>query len=807
MFAACDGTGKLPGTHCRMDGFNREQHVRRPAESRQYVYVPHNESKPYFDMAHEWVLGRPDVPVAARRELRRAPIHHRRAGALEPSTCPIGTWGCGGGEQRLRSRRSRTSAATATRSAPCFDYQTLGDELDDGGPLVALLHQPVRQAVERRRRLWSGYQAVQAYLLRARLEARHHHAAEAVPHRRPQPASSRTSRGSRRSATTPTTSTAAAATARRGWRRSSTPSARASSGTRPRSSCSGTIGAASTTTSPPPYQGLRRPRLPRSAARDLAVREEELRLARAVRDGQRPALRRRSLRPARSWRRPTRARPRRPPTASTSSQKPRKFVPIKAPEGPKFFMQSAGGYRAFRTTMSKRVQPRSRLAAGARPAVRLSARMPALPYMQSGAALRALNATGAGQDHARRLHRAREPQLRQPLPRLSRRRHRLERQRLQRARRSRCSRSARRRQYDIDHSAEAMFAACDGTGQAARDRLPHGRLQQRAIVRRRRASPRVRLRAAQRVEAVLRHGARVGAGRPACSSRSSTRASSRTNTSSPRRRLRSVNLPTGAWGCGGGQSDHGSDDHQRAQRIRPADRSRASTTERSATSSTRPKLSWRFYASTYGSASSGGGAIWSSYQAVKHIRYGPDWKNVISPNWKFITDVRNGKLANFTWITPVCADSDHVNCGGGYGPSWVAALVNTVGKSKFWNSTAIFVQWDDWGGLYDHVPPPYAGLRRPRLPRSAARHLTLREAELRLARAVRDGQRAALRRRSLRPAISSRRPTRARRRRPQTASTSRRSRARSSRSPRRIRRSSSWVRSPTTTSRPTTSSA
>ena len=69
--------------------------------------------------------------------------------------------------------------------------------------------------------------------------------------------------------------------------------------------------------------------------------------------------------------------------------------------------------------------------------------------------------------------------------------------------------------------------------------------------------------------------------------------------------------------------------------------------------------------------------------------------------------MRAGKLASFTWITPVCDDSDHVNCPGGYGPSWVAALVNTVGKSKFWNSTAIFVQWDDWGGLYDHVPPPF----------------------------------------------------------------------------------------------------
>jgi len=119
------------------------------------------------------------------------------------------------------------------------------------------------------------------------------------------------------------------------------------------------------------------------------------------------------------------------------------------------------------------------------------------------------------------------------------------------------------------------------------------------------------------------------------------------------------------------------------------------------------KLSWRFYASTYGSVSSGVGAEWSSYQAIEHIRYGADWKYVISPNWKFITAVRAGQLANFTWITPVCDDSDHVNCPGGYGPSWVAALVNAVGQSKFWSSTAIFIQWDDWGGLYDHVPPPY----------------------------------------------------------------------------------------------------
>ena len=27
-------------------------------------------------------------------------------------------------------------------------------------------------------------------------------------------------------------------------------------------------------------------------------------------------------------------------------------------------------------------------------------------------------------------------------------------------------------------------------------------------------------------------------------------------------------------------------------------------------------------------------------------------------------------------------------------------------RSPDWNSTAVFVSWDDWGGFYDHVVPP-----------------------------------------------------------------------------------------------------
>jgi phospholipase C len=168
----------------------------------------------------------------------------------------------------------------------------------------------------------------------------------------------------------------------------------------------------------------------------------------------------------------------------------------------------------------------------------------------------------------------------------------------------------------------------------------------------------------------------------------------------------SVNLPPTVWGCGGGKYDTlntiTKTRSTNGRKIKPCYDYQTLGDELDAA-----KLSWRFYTSTFGSASSGEGYSWSSYQAIRHIRYGPDWKKVISPNWKFITDVRAGNLANFTWITPVCDDSDHVNCGGGYGPSWVAALVNTVGESKFWDSTAIFVQWDDWGGLYDHVAPQY----------------------------------------------------------------------------------------------------
>jgi phospholipase C len=170
----------------------------------------------------------------------------------------------------------------------------------------------------------------------------------------------------------------------------------------------------------------------------------------------------------------------------------------------------------------------------------------------------------------------------------------------------------------------------------------------------------------------------------------------------------SVDLPYYLiWGCAGGKNDQVGTILQNRSPYGPTQQACFDYTTLG-DELDQAHLSWRFYAVQYNDDNGGNGGTWSGYQAVKHIFYGKDWtRSVISPNWKFITDVRKGKLANFTWITPECDESDHLECGGGYGPSWVSAIVNTVGKSKFWNSTAIFVQWDDWGGFYDHVAPAY----------------------------------------------------------------------------------------------------
>jgi phospholipase C len=120
-------------------------------------------------------------------------------------------------------------------------------------------------------------------------------------------------------------------------------------------------------------------------------------------------------------------------------------------------------------------------------------------------------------------------------------------------------------------------------------------------------------------------------------------------------------------------------------------------------------VSWKYYAPQVVGCSGQcdyGGLTFSAFDAISNVRYGPDWANVVSPQTTILQDVPNGNLASVSWVVPDFRDSDHPGNKSDTGPSWVASVVNAVGQSQYWNSTAIVVLWDDWGGWYDDAAPP-----------------------------------------------------------------------------------------------------
>ena len=127
-------------------------------------------------------------------------------------------------------------------------------------------------------------------------------------------------------------------------------------------------------------------------------------------------------------------------------------------------------------------------------------------------------------------------------------------------------------------------------------------------------------------------------------------------------------------------------------------------------------IGWRYYAPSPGS-------IWTAPNAIRHICdpvngqcQGADWQSSVDLTPADVlkhASSPNCDLRPVSWVIPKGQNSDHANGNTGGGPSWVASIVNTIGTSKcknpdgtsYWESTAIFITWDDWGGWYDHEPP------------------------------------------------------------------------------------------------------
>ncbi|HEV2425253.1 MAG TPA: alkaline phosphatase family protein [Terriglobia bacterium] len=109
-------------------------------------------------------------------------------------------------------------------------------------------------------------------------------------------------------------------------------------------------------------------------------------------------------------------------------------------------------------------------------------------------------------------------------------------------------------------------------------------------------------------------------------------------------------------------------------------------------------ISWRQYAST--------GNSWNAFDAINHIRNTSLWTSNVAPETQFVTDAQNGQLPAVSWIVAAEDESEHPTNPTCNGENWTVDQINAVMQGADWDSTAIFVTWDDFGGLYDHVPPP-----------------------------------------------------------------------------------------------------
>ena len=125
------------------------------------------------------------------------------------------------------------------------------------------------------------------------------------------------------------------------------------------------------------------------------------------------------------------------------------------------------------------------------------------------------------------------------------------------------------------------------------------------------------------------------------------------------------------------------------------------------------------------------GRLMSAFDAIKAVRYGPEWSDghVSAPQTNILRDVAKNRLPGVSWVVPDQPDSDHPGESVDDGPPWVATIVNAIGESAYWKSTAIIIVWDDWGGLYDNLEPPQP-VRRPRLPRPRPDRFGIRQAGL-----------------------------------------------------------------------------
>jgi phospholipase C len=128
-------------------------------------------------------------------------------------------------------------------------------------------------------------------------------------------------------------------------------------------------------------------------------------------------------------------------------------------------------------------------------------------------------------------------------------------------------------------------------------------------------------------------------------------------------------------------------------------------------------VSWKWYD---GEANPLAPTIWNVLPLFDYFQQNPaQLTEHVASTASFVSDVQKGNLPAVSWIIPgswtpstypaACkgvAPSEHPPARSDCGMDYVTYLVNQIMQSQYWQSTAIVITWDDYGGFYDQVAPP-----------------------------------------------------------------------------------------------------
>ncbi len=98
--------------------------------------------------------------------------------------------------------------------------------------------------------------------------------------------------------------------------------------------------------------------------------------------------------------------------------------------------------------------------------------------------------------------------------------------------------------------------------------------------------------------------------------------------------------------------------------------------------------------------------LWNPLPGFKGIRENPADMARLVPLQQYFTDLKSGTLPQVSWIIPDFQDSEHPPEPLDQGMWYVTQSINALMQSRYWKNTVIFLTWDDYGGFYDHIPPP-----------------------------------------------------------------------------------------------------